>query len=287
MILPNDEPFIPFSQRNGFASIPPQLKLGQVSDELRRLFAYSISIEIENNTRIGVDSGYFSDKWRRVATDFYVNFLRKSHRDFNSRPYEFDNLLNRGINTLEIGPLFDLVEFFARHPLCSQELRKNIASAFVTARAAYRLIDNQIIAIGSEEQATAFERAILDADKIGAGSGRAHLISAGLALRNADWAASVRESIHAVESMALRLAPDASTLGPALGTLEKKGQIHGSLKTAFGALYGYASDEEGIRHALVFREAAKVDETDALFMLGACASFVSYLIARGLEQSSS
>jgi hypothetical protein len=42
----------------------------------------------------------------------------------------------------------------------------------------------------------------------------------------------------------------------------------------------YTSDEEGVRHALVFGDEAQVDEADALFMLGACASFVSYLLAR-------
>jgi hypothetical protein len=82
--------------------------------------------------------------------------------------------------------------------------------------------------------------------------------------------------------MALRLAPGTGTLGPALAALEKQGHLHGGLKAAFASLYGYSSDEEGVRHALVFKEAAQVDEADALFMLGACASFVSYLLARGI-----
>ncbi|HAE28382.1 MAG TPA: hypothetical protein DCG58_14560, partial [Hyphomonas adhaerens] len=50
-------------------------------------------------------------------------------------------------------------------------------------------------------------------------------------------------------------------------------------------LYGYTSDEEGVRHALVFNEKSTVDEVDALFMLGACASFVSYLLARAPVQN--
>jgi hypothetical protein len=55
------------------------------------------------------------------------------------------------------------------------------------------------------------------------------------------------------------------------------------LKKAFGALYGYTSDKKtGIRHAKVFGVDEAVDETDALFMLGACASFVSYLISRNV-----
>jgi hypothetical protein len=91
----------------------------------------------------------------------------------------------------------------------------------------------------------------------------------------------VRESIHAVEAVAVRLAPGTGTLGAALKVLEQRGHLHGGLKAAFSSLYGYSSDEEGVRHALVFGDEAQVDEADALFMLGACASFVSYLLARG------
>ena len=71
-------------------------------------------------------------------------------------------------------------------------------------------------------------------------------------------------------------------LGPALSKLEADGHLHGGLKAAFSKLYGYTSDEEGIRHALVLNESAQVDEADALFMLGACASFVTYLNSRGI-----
>jgi hypothetical protein len=44
------------------------------------------------------------------------------------------------------------------------------------------------------------------------------------------------------------------------------------------SLYAYTSDEKGIRHALLDDSTAKVDEADAMFMLGACAAFVSYLL---------
>ncbi|MDI3562541.1 hypothetical protein [Bradyrhizobium sp. Arg816] len=52
------------------------------------------------------------------------------------------------------------------------------------------------------------------------------------------------------------------------------------MKNGFNSLYNYTSDEKGIRHALLDDSAAKVDETDALFMFGACAAFVSYLIGK-------
>jgi len=54
--------------------------------------------------------------------------------------------------------------------------------------------------------------------------------------------------------------------------------MHGALKKGFLAIYGFTSDEQGIRHALLDKDAPDVDEVDALFMIGACSAFVSYLI---------
>jgi hypothetical protein len=88
----------------------------------------------------------------------------------------------------------------------------------------------------------------------------------------------VRESIHAVEAVGRTLDPNANVLSKALARLEQKIAIHPAMKKGFGSLYDYTSDEKGIRHALIDDATAKVDETDAMFMLGACAAFVSYLI---------
>jgi hypothetical protein len=87
----------------------------------------------------------------------------------------------------------------------------------------------------------------------------------------------VRESIHA-EAVGRTLDPSADILSKALKKLEGKISIHPAMKNGFTSLYAYTSDEKGIRHALLDESAAKVDETDALFMFGACAAFVSYLI---------
>jgi hypothetical protein len=67
-------------------------------------------------------------------------------------------------------------------------------------------------------------------------------------------------------------------LKDALGKLEKSVSIHGGLRSGFLSIYGYTNDEKGIRHPLLDDAQAKVDEADALFMIGACASFVSYII---------
>lgn len=274
--------YVPFSQRTGLEPIPPPLKLGEVSAELRRLLYYYVSLEIDRESYAPYSSAVFTKEWRRVAMDLHVLFFKQPADKFDYSAHENEQRLNIFIQRANIGELFNLVEFFVRHHRCSEELKRELADAFVTARAAYRVFDNEyIVAIGTEEQAAAFERAIADAEAKNATAARKQLIAAGVALRNSDWAACVRESIHAVEAVAVRLAPGTGTLGAALKVLEQRGHLHGGLKAAFSSLYGYSSDEEGVRHALVFGDEAQVDEADALFMLGACASFVSYLLARG------
>lgn len=271
--------YIPFSQRNGLTPVPPQLQIGEISADLRRLLFYYIDLEIEQATHYGYDRSYFDGKWKRVAMDFHVIFLKQDISTYENSPYELKDLLEKLIKKAEISLIFDLIEFLIRHQGCSPQFKVDIANALIQSRAAYRIIGSQIIAIGTEQQAAAFEKALIDSS-ISSPGARQHLLAAGLALRSSDWPGSVRESIHAVEAVAVKLAPNAGTLGAALSALEKQGHLHGSLKAAFGSLYGYSSDEEGVRHALVFKDAAQVDEADALFMLGACASFVSYLLAR-------
>ena len=101
------------------------------------------------------------------------------------------------------------------------------------------------------------------------------------------YADAITDSIHAVESVARIIDPKSSTtLGPALHSLEQAGVLnHPALKQAFEKLYGYTSDEQGLRHALVDQDAANVGLDEALFMFGACASFAAYLTEKHRQAS--
>jgi hypothetical protein len=79
------------------------------------------------------------------------------------------------------------------------------------------------------------------------------------------------------------LEPSAKTLAPALAKLEKSVRIHHNLQAGFGQLCNFTSDEKGIRHPLLDKPEPQVDETDALYMLGSCAAFVSYLINKARQ----
>lgn len=94
-----------------------------------------------------------------------------------------------------------------------------------------------------------------------------------------DYKNSIKESISAVESICQIICKDdKATLGKALNKLEESGtKLHRSLKEAFSKLYGYTSDEGGIRHAEGLFE-SNVSFEDAKFMLVTCCAFVNYLV---------
>jgi len=180
--------------------------------------------------------------------------------------------------------LYGLIEYLLRHPATPAYFRESVERALTAARAPYRVLDGDtLLPLVSDEAAQAVRGAVEQSASARLDGARQHLKNSASLLGAGQWAASVRESIHAVESVALVLSPGSDTLGPALKALEEKMELHEALKRGFSAIYGFTSDESGIRHALLEKGDADVDETDALFMLSACAAFVSYLIGKGKD----
>ena len=135
-----------------------------------------------------------------------------------------------------------------------------------------------IFPVATPEEGTALLESLQTLRQAGLAGSSTHLRNAAQNINQQDWAGGVRESIHAVESVARKIDPKASrTLAPALKSIEKHGALHPSLKEAFTSLYGYTSGQQGIRHALLDGPQASVGAEEAVFMLGACASFSSYL----------
>ena len=65
----------------------------------------------------------------------------------------------------------------------------------------------------------------------------------------------------------------------AVKVLSKRGDLHGSLGGAIKKLYGYTSDEGGIRHAIFDEE--NVGFAEAKFMLVVCSAFVNFVLDKG------
>ena len=80
------------------------------------------------------------------------------------------------------------------------------------------------------------------------------------------------------------MAPDAGALtGVVVESLAARVVLHPALKAAFGSLYGYTSDESGVRHALT-EDGRTVDFHEAKFMLVVCSAFVNFVNGKGLVE---
>lgn len=179
--------------------------------------------------------------------------------------------------------IFDFIEFITI--LDEHNFNNNLAELFNNALerevSAYRIINSTIVEITSAMEINEIEDAINNTEELK--SVNQHLVTALNFLadrKNPDYRNSIKESISAVESYCKIVTSDNSTtLGKALIELEKKFALHGALKTAFSALYGYTSDTGGIRHSLLEENTPIVFE-DAKFMLVSCTAFINYLKAK-------
>ena len=153
--------------------------------------------------------------------------------------------------------------------------------------AAYRLDTSQrpykFFPQTSKEQGEAVRRVIETLGESGMEGAAAHLRQAAQHINAGQHGDSIADSIHAVESVAKKIDQRANkTLGPALDSLEKAGLLkHSALREAFKKLYGYASNEQGIRHALLDKgfPGCRAGRSH-VFMFGACASFAAYLVGK-------
>ena len=274
-----------FSQREGIAPLPEPMRLGHVSRDFRNLVWFAIDRVIKKE--LFTDWSYHQKvSMPHIVPDYTVRVLRYPHDHIDNEPREHQKFLKKIILQEGYDKVITLVEFILRHNLCPQQLQNDLENAFKEVSLAYTVQTLNglptIVPRSSEESGAATQQAIETIEQKGPAGAKTHLLSAAEAINEQRYADAVRESIHAVESVARTIDPNASnTLGPALTSLEKAGVLnHRALKEAFSKLYGYTSDEKGIRHALLDEGAADVDLDDAVFMFGACASFAAYLVNR-------
>jgi hypothetical protein len=181
---------------------------------------------------------------------------------------------------------YDFVEFVAASgdENVADEFRSHCNQFLERENSAYRFVDGRLTEITSESEIKSVEDAIASGAPF---SGVSEHLSAALRLmsdrKSPDFRNSIKESISAVESLAKHVAkkPSAS-LGEVLKELERTKHLHPALKSAFSALYGYTSDAQGIRHALM--DDPTLTKADARLMLVCCSAFVNFIIDARVTQ---
>lgn len=268
-----------FSERKGYVTARDTLQLESMSDELRA--------GIWNVLRIHVFDIQYEDMLR---SDEFRHFARRLWADFFRVPIEGAPANYNASAVLHLFKIFkemkwhrvyDFVEYVLNYPNYPYYYDRTAAVKALNLvlereSSGYRFVGNTITDITSDIEIAAIEAVATDESFAGA---QEHIRCALELLsdrENPDYRNSIKESISAVESMAQVITNNPkTTLGAALKALERNGEIHGSLKSGLSSLYGYTSDEGGIRHAML--EEPNVTADDARFFLVVCSAFVNYL----------
>jgi hypothetical protein len=270
-----DRKRLTFEQAEGAEPLPSQLGLKEISRELRIRLWEKLHNSINSSDQ---------PKWDEILLRKHIYRYLLPHDEFPSIRLSARTNVKVLILQGDHLQVFGFLQWVLRQPEVPQRLHEDIEDALRQSRAAYAVFDRDtIVPIGSDAERETLARAFTDVAASEFHGARAHLRNAASELTAGNYGPSIRESIHAVETVARVLEPEAKTLGPALSKLEKSVRIHPALRNGFSNLYGFTNDEEGIRHALLDEPVAQVDETDALYMLGSCASFVSYLINKARQ----
>ena len=296
----NDKKFykLTFAEREGKDPLPEPMRLEHVSQKFKQQIWLAIEREIQSQSKSrGLVSRIFRlfnhsmqnilFRYRHEVLGLFADDARRVHWDGAWDP-EADMWWFKGkIEKGEYCEVLSLIEFILRQEECPRQLHNNIKNAFNGTSIAYFVCDvNGLPTItprSSRETEEATRQAIKSIEQSSMDGATTHLRQASEHINAQRFLDAVRESIHAVESVARMIDPKASTtLGPALDSLQQADLLkHSALKQAFQKLYGYTSDEQGIRHALLDQPSTEnVGLDEALFMFGACASFAAYLVSK-------
>lgn len=175
----------------------------------------------------------------------------------------------------------DLLQTTARWGAFSEADLKEVNKLLQEEHVAYRFIGTAksgsatLMPISDEAEAEANQQDY--ASLAGVDAAQTHFRSSVERLKSGDYRSSISESIHGVESVAKRVSgkPNA-TLGDALKVIQKGTPLNPALQKGLTAIYGWSSQDDGIRHAMS-DEAQNVDEAEARFMLSACLAFAAWL----------
>ena len=272
-----------FSQAAGIDPLPQPAKLGELPWKARNSLWSVIFESIRQTMDYYAGREILGEPWRAIFYGFHVSILDKPSDEFDSHlrvqlPLVKDLVLDGSYNRV-----FDLLQYIMRHESAPQGFRDFLVTTLQKCLCAYSVIEGECTIVPSAipEQRTSVAHAFSTLVDGPFGGARQHLLQSAERINSADYSGSVRESIHAVESVARRLDGNAGkSLSSALVSLSKRGlALHGAFKSGIEKLYGYTSDEDGIRHSLS-DVTTNVDAADAVFMFGACASFAAFLVEK-------
>lgn len=266
-----------FSERMNYINTKT-IQLESIDNETRnRIYNVILNFFYEINKYDKFRYTIQKDLYRICADKF---FKIPNNQDFHNYINKIEKLILKG----EWHRLYSFIEFLCPfgnflNEQTNYNFEKSINTVLKEEVTGYQLINSIITPITNNEEIESLELALNSKyDSVNQHMNKA-LIHFSNKI-NPDYNNSIKESISAVESIACIITKkNNATLASALDRLKNKGvKIHQAQINAFKQLYGYTSDENGIRHAGI--DFSSANNEDAKFMLISCSAFVNYLIIK-------
>lgn len=269
-----------FSQRIGAVETQSIIQLETMSDTLRNtIWNFIVSLFDEG------ESG-----WQQIVESSALFFFKLPIDElpiYNKQRREWIKKLFYRMQWYEV---YDYAEFIAENSeringqtiMQRDRIHAVLNRIFEEELSGYRFVAGELVPLSGPEEIAAIENALAVTSTSGLSGAHTH-ISTALQLMakrpDPDYRNSIKESISAVEALAKQLGTsDSQGLAGALTELGKKIPIHGGMRAGLLNLYGYTSDEGGIRHAML--EEPNLGYDEAKYMAVACSAFVNFLAAK-------
>jgi hypothetical protein len=268
-----------FSQRKGYKPVSQIIQKDGISEELRNTLWNILDLLVWSNEHFLVSK--YDNARKGIETFSKILWLNYFKKPIDTRFYSNQDdiqTIREYFFSCEWYEVYDFLEFTLRY-FDEEKLTETVNGILERELSAYRFINDIFTDITDEQEIKMLEDALRDDNFPGVSKHLKRALELLSDRENPDYRNSIKESISAVESFAKVITgkPKAS-LGQALNIIEREGKLHPSLLEAFSKLYGYASDEGGIRHAML--EDPNLTPSDAKFFLMSCTSFINYMKAK-------
>lgn len=274
-----------FPERMGLKNPREVLQTDSLDSETRvRIWNYVAQLR----EMFGPDYANNTDFQLDIAVGLWASHLHRPIDEFNSAS-ELWQVMKAAVLKGEWSDALWFIEVFvdAVRRVRDNDLAMLIANEFngifESALVGFRFVAGELVRVTEKGEVLAIESALAAT----AGFAGAHkLLQNSLSLLasrdSSKYAKSVAESISAVEAIVRHLTA-AQTLGDGLKTLEAKGHpIHPALKDGWLKIYGYTSNENGIRHGSVID--SEIDEPLATYFLVSCSAFINLLLKESVKK---
>lgn len=278
-------------------SRPSELQIDDMSNGLRNSL-WNILLQLYDPR--DHDEGYWLKVTKHIAT--YFAKIPADELPYGDR--ECRKWLKNLFYKLEWYDIYDLIEFIAsehetttyrlplhqslgiKHRVSRQQLLSVLNNILERELSGHRFISGIITPITTPTETRDVEYALDSTASKGLDGAHQHLEAALRLLGQKpepDYRNSIKESVSSIESIAKVISgQDGGGLKDALASVAKSRNIHKSLISGFLSLYGYTSDEDSTRHAIL--EPCDIGFAEAKYMLVSCSAFVNYMIARNDEK---